>query len=127
MICFMPNYKFEILSELVKHDDYMLEKDLFGENLEKYANILSKLDWHENLVDRMFLAGDWKIRLTDKGRKYYFDELLPQRQQMLVTNTPNIKEKKHPNRYINWVLDNKDIIGIILTIIGIIVGVLALK
>ncbi|MBV6438784.1 MAG: hypothetical protein EPGJADBJ_00411 [Saprospiraceae bacterium] len=124
----MSDYRFDVLSILVKHDDFVEDNKLFGEDIKKYEETLEVL-YVVDLIERITEVNGIEVKktkVTFRGRNYYYDELLPRRQQILQTNTPNQNEKKQPNKYIRWVLFNKDIIGIILTIIGIILAILAL-
>lgn len=82
----MSDYKFEILSKLVQYDDFEPEIKLFGDKLELYENMLHNMDWYEHLVVRRLINNAREIIITDKGRNYYFDMLLPQRTQHIVTS-----------------------------------------
>ena len=76
----MSDYKFEILTELVKYDDFKDNRKLFGKNVEKYEIVLRYL-FDNKLIDRIIIEekGTEQTKITNKGRIYYYDSLLPTR------------------------------------------------
>lgn len=85
----MSDYKFEILSELVKHDDFANDSELFWKKVDAYEETLQEL-FDNELIEREFVAnknsyGKWyntgikQTKITLKGRNYYYESLLPTR------------------------------------------------